>query len=261
MKLKGLYIIFIFSVLGSVQAQDVSSDFNLYSGYSLNFRVDEKLKLKIGNLICFNTDSIKLQYVQSKIGFSYRNTKKVTTSLAFSPMFFKGKTKSIWYQKLSGSLSHSSKLFGFRMKNAVSVEWHFPKLSKYQFRVIYSLKYAFKNKILPMRMTPYITYKLYYYAGGNPLNYYDEAHENIVETNAPNDFHRYRIGGGIRFRPIKHFYISVFYLFQQEFNTTFMKNKQINILNDKQTAIKYPFNDYQGVGISFSYSITNKNYK
>ena len=259
MKNKVLTLVLLGIAFCSIQAQDAEADFNSYFSYNVDYRLNKKTKLKFGQLIAFKYQPFDFQYSQMKFGIAHRVTKKTTVDFYYKPMYFKGNTLSRWYHRLSTSISKSSKLFSLPLKNTITAEWHFPKLQKYQYRFIYTLKYSFKNKILPLRATPYIKYQLYYYLGGKPLDYFDETGEVLVARQSPDDFHRYRIGGGIRFRPAKYFYVTLYYIWQEEFNTKLTTNRSINILNNSQTAIKYPFNDYQVVGLSLSYSITRKN--
>ncbi|HFC01072.1 MAG TPA: DUF2490 domain-containing protein [Phaeodactylibacter sp.] len=261
MKIATIIFILISFILNPLQAQDVKSDFNSYFSYSLSYRLNKKIKLHAGQLLCFNNNPYEFQYNQMKFGASYRFSKKISVDLYVKPMLFKGTIQSKWYNRLSTTISHRAKIFSLPLKNSITAEWHFPQLKKYRYRFIYTLKYSFKNKVLPLRATPYIKYQLYYYLGGRPMNYYDEAGDVLLARQAPNDFHRFRLGAGVRFRPFKKFYVTLYYIWQQEFNTTFTKNRKLNILNKSQTKIKYPFNDYQVLGLSLSYSITKKKKK
>jgi len=248
-------VLFVLVSTYTSTAQDLDSNFNHFYSYNFDYKLNKKIKFYAGELFSFNSDTYTLRYTQLKIGARYRfSNRAFSTELYYKPLLFKGNTKDIWYHKLAGSVTHRSKVFSLPLKNSLTAEWFFPQLKKYQYRFIYAIKLSFKNDFLPLRATPYLKYQLYYYLSGEPLNYFDESGK-IVATNAPNDFHRYRIGAGIRFRPVKNFHVTIYYIWQEEFNTTFTNNRQLNILNENQTAIKDPFNDYQVLGLSLTYSL------
>ncbi len=255
------FIIFLFASIYPIEAQDLESDFFHFYSYNFDYKLNQKVHLKAGELFSFKSDSYELQFTLFKLGGTYRFSKRISTEFYYKPMLFKGSTGDIWYHRLSALLNYRSTLFSLPLKNTLTAESYSPRFKKYGYRFIYSIKLYFKNNFLPLRATPYIKYQLYYYLGGKPLNYWDENGETLLARNAPNDFHRYRLGTGVRFRPASHFYITLYYIWQEEFNTTFTKNRQLNILNKSQTAIKYAFNDYQVLGLGLSYYITNKRKK
>jgi hypothetical protein len=255
------FIIFIFAFVSLTKAQDLESEFLHFYSYNFDYKLNTKVHFKAGELFTFKRDSYELQYTLFKLGATYRFSKRITTEFLYKPMLFKGSTGDIWYQRLSTSLIYRSTLFSLPLKNTITAEWYSPLFKKYRYRFIYTIKLSFKNNFLPLRATPYIKYQLYYYLGGKPLNYWDENGEILLARNAPNDFHRYRVGAGVRFRPAKHFYITIYYIWQEEFNTTFTNYRQLNILNKSQTAIKYAFNDYQVLGLSLTYYLTKKRKK
>jgi len=253
-------LFFLLCLFNTLSAQDIESGLNSYYSYSIDYRLNKKSRIKFGQLYCINPP-YRLQYIQQKVGWSHRLHKKWDVNAYYKVMFFRGNNRNLWYHRLSTELKRRDELFGLPLQNSINSEFFFPRLNKFQYRFIYTLKYSFKNKILPLRATPYIKYQLYYYLNGKPLNYYDESGEVLLASQSPNDFHRFRLGGGIRFRAAKYFYITLYYTWQEEFNTLLTKNREINILNQSQTKIKYPYNDYQVIGLSLSYSIKRKKKK
>jgi hypothetical protein len=256
--IKIILIIFFCTSITLVKAQDIESKFIHFYSFNLDYKLNEKVHLQVGELFSFKTGTYNLQFTQFKLGGSYRFTERISSDIYFKPMLFKGSSRDIWYQRLSASFNYRSTIFTLPLKNTLTAEWFSPQLQKYRYRFIYSIKLYFKNKFLPLRATPYLRGQLYYYLDGKPLNYWDENGETLLARNSPNDFHRYRLSAGIRFRPAKHFYVTLYYIQQEEFNTTFTKYRQLNILNKSQTAIKYPFNDYQVLGLSLTYYLKSK---
>jgi len=239
----------------SILAQDLPSKFLNFYSYNFDYKLNKKVKLKAGNLFSFDTKTYKMNFTQFKLGATLRWNKKLSSDFYYKPMLFKGATKDIWYHRLSANLTHRSKLFRLPLKNTITTEVFSPSPRKHKYRFIYTAKLSFKNKVLPLRATPYIKYQLYYYLGGTKVNYYDTTGTQLLATNSPDGFHRYRLGTGVRFRPVKKFYVTLYYIWQEEFNMKSSKNRELNIPNQSQTRIINPFNDYQVVGLSFSYSL------
>ncbi|MDC8005274.1 hypothetical protein POV27_14525 [Aureisphaera galaxeae] len=251
-------ILFIGFFFTKSLSQDFNSDFNHRYGFNLDYRFTKKTKLQTGFLSAFNADNYDPFFYQFKLGLDYRFNKRISGKVFYKPILLKGNTEGTWRDRFGASLDYRSTLFGLPLRNRITAEGFFPTFNKYQYRFVYYIKLNFKNDFLPLRATPYINYQLYYYLGGNPLDYYDEDGETLLASNPPNGFHRYRIGAGIRFRAERGLYVTLYYIWQEEFNTTFQDFRQINILNRNQTSIRYPFNDYQVLGVSVSYTISTK---
>lgn len=254
-------LIIVLATVHVLKAQDVDSEIIHFYSFNLDYKINTQINLQAGELFSFDSRSYHLNFVQSKLGATYRFNKRISMDFFYKPLLFKNTSGDIWYHRLSTSFHYRSRLFSFPIKNSITADWFFPQLKKYRYRFIYSIKLSLKNNFLPLRATPYLKSQLYYYLDGKPLNYWDDNREKLLARNAPNDFHRLRLGTGVRFRPSKHLYVSLYYIWQIEFNTTFTTNRQINILNKSQTAIKYPFNDYQVIGLSLSYYLRTKRNK
>lgn len=242
-------------------SQDLNSNVNHRYGFNLDYKFNKfnkKIKLQTGFISAFNSRSYDPFFYQFKLGLDYRFNKRFSGKVFYKPILLKGNTKDSWHDRFGTSASYRSKLFGLPLKNTITAEGFFPKFNKYQFRFVYSIRLNFKNNFLPLRATPYISYQLYYYLNGNPLDYYDDSGETLLASNPPNGLHRYRIGTGVRFRAKKRLYVTLYYVWQEEFNTTFQDYRQLNILNKNQTSIRYPFNDYQVLGVSVSYTLSSK---
>ncbi len=242
-------------VAQNMLAQDVPSRFLHFYSYNFDYKINKKIKLRAGELFSFNSETYRMDFTQFKLGGTYYWNKKWSSDLLYKPMLFKGTTKDIWYHRLSANLTHRSKLFELPFKNSITAEVFSPSPRKHKYRFIYTAKLSFKNKVLPLRATPYLKYQLYYYLGGEKVDYYDETGTQLLATNSPDGFHRYRIGAGVRFRPAKKFYVTLYYIWQEEFNMKSSNNRELNILNQSQTRIVNPFNDYQVLGLSLSYSL------
>jgi hypothetical protein len=252
-------------------AQDLPPGFKNWAIGGITAKVSPKTSLGVSQLYAFNTGPYNLQFVQSTFSAGFKLSKKFNLDFGYADSRFKSGEEFKHYHRVFTELDYSSKLSkNIKMKNSLKSEWHFPQLKKYRYRFIYSNKISFKNKFLPWRATPYIRNQVYYYLDGKATTYYAEvdpeeeideegatAEEGEVEieriVQAPSDFHRYRLTLGVRMRPAKGLYLSVYYIMQKEFNTPFTEFRDLNTPNRTGTRTKIPFNNYSLVGVSLNY--------
>ena len=251
----------IFCVLGISTisfCQDLAPGFKTWGGIGINWRITKKSSINFSQLLGANLNPSTIQYTQSNINYDYRFNKRHSLKLGYKPsVYFSGGNVKL-YNRGYTEYAFRHKLFTLPIKHIVTSEFHFPTLKKYQFRFIYGVKYYFKNNFLPIKMTPYLKAQLFYYLRGKPLSYYDSNSDLIVKQ-SPSDFHRFRLGGGITMKPTRSLRLSVYYFYQQEFNTNLTSNRDLNIPSKNGSKIKYPFNNYHVVGISITQPI--KTYK
>ena len=258
MKFKNLLVLAIICLCTNANSQDLAPGFKTWGSYALNWRVTKKASINFSQLVGINMNPFGFQFTQSDLNFEYRFDKQHSLAAGYKPnVFFSGGNINL-YNRVYAEYEFRHTLFKLPIKHIVTPEFHFPTLRKYQWRFIYGFKYYFKNDFLPIKMTPYIKGQIFYYLNGRPLTYYDSNGEAIVKQ-SPNDFHRYRIGGGITMKPTSNFRLTFYYFYQQEFNTSLTENRDLNIPSKNGSKIKYPFNNYHVVGFSMTQSI--KSYK
>ena len=140
------------------------------------------------------------------------------------------------------------------MTNTVQLEKYFPTLRKFGSRGVITNKWSYSNRSWPLKLSPYIKQQLYYYQGGEPINYgipeedleefepEDEDDEPEELEQSPNGFHRYRITGGVRMKLAKATCIEPLLYQTIEFNTGFAPYREINVprprTNSHSTALQ-----------------------
>jgi hypothetical protein len=138
------------------------------------------------------------------------------------------------------------------LKHTITAEMFLPAMPKFQYRFVYSFSYFFKNNKLPFGITPFIKGDLYYYLSGSNNSYYDDLN-NLAVKQAPNDFHRFRIGAGITAKPFPMVRATAYYMYQKEFNTNLTTYRELNMLNHSQTKINDPFNNFGVIGFELDF--------
>lgn len=241
----------------SVQAQDLAPGFKLWGSVGFDWEINNKVSLKYTQLVGFNAQPAKLQILQPDLEFLYKTGKLLTIGLGYKAAFLKNSGQFQLNNRIYNELVFRHKFLKLPMKHTITSEFYFPRYPKYKYRFFYSLNYYFKNKFLPFKMTPYVKGEIYYYLGGANISYYDNNSDLIVKQ-APNDFHRYRVGGGITSKPFPFIRATIYYLWQQEFNTNLTQNRDINVLSKNKTFYKQPFNNYSVIGLELEFEIKSK---
>ncbi len=233
-------------------AQDLPLGFKNYYNIGLDMRLSKRWTARVKQLYGFDVrPDYQLRLLLNTVSLEYRTSRATRLEVAYRPMYFRGNTRYLWYHRISARASHSWRFDNrMRWKNSLTAEWFFPQQPKYKYRFIWTSR-IYLPSVLPWRGRPYLQGQLYYYLDGKPLKYYDENGEWLV-TQSPNDFHRYRLSIGARFRPNRVLRLSVYYTLQQEFNTNLTQNRDINVPNRTGTDIRYDFNNYTILGASLT---------
>jgi len=191
-----------------------------------------------------------LQLFIPTLSVEYRWNRNWRTHLAYRPIYFHGKTRTLWYSRWEMRVAFYKRKKRHRWRYALTAERFQPKTKKYQYRFVVSARWYDRQR-LPWKGKLYLEHRLYYYYGGKPLKYYHRDGTWVV-TRAPNDFHRYRFIIGARFRPYKSLRWSAYYFFQREFNNPFSNHRDIHVPSRDGTTIRYPFNNYSVLGLSLT---------
>ncbi|MBI5914585.1 MAG: hypothetical protein HY842_04350 [Bacteroidetes bacterium] len=241
-----------FSLL-KLQGQDLPSGFKNWFSVGTEIRVNKKLTLDLSQLYCMNTGPNGLQFSQLSVGGEYKLHKNTYLLGGVEQFHFRTGSSFDLYHKLYTGIMFR-KVFGLPLKNTLEVEWFLPQQKKHRIRGVYTLSYSLKNKFMPWKGKPFAKGQLYYYYAGAPLTYYGSDGE-VLAYQAPNDFHRFRFTGGVVFKPLKKWNMTLYYAWNKEFNTGLTENRDLNIPSKNGTKIKYAFNNYSVLGLSFTYQL------
>jgi hypothetical protein len=240
-------------LLNPTDGQDLPIGFKNWLSVGTEIEVNKKLSLDISQLYCLNTGPYELQFSQLSAGLEYRLGKRTYLLGGIEQFYFRNGSDFDIYHKLYTGVVFR-RLFGLPIKNAFEAEWFFPQQKKHRIRGLYTISYSQKNKLLPWKGRPFVKGQLYYYFDGAPLTYYGENGE-VLAYQAPNDLHRVRITSGIVFKPFKKWNMALYYAWNKEFNTGLFETRALNIPSKNGSRIKYPFNNYNVLGVSFTYQL------
>ena len=257
-KLISLLILFLLAQV--IEAQDLSPDFKNWYITSINLKLSKKNAISISHLTSFNTNSYRLGFRQSSIIYTRKFNKHLSSAAGYNYNTIKGSRRNTNYHRIQLALTHKVKMNHVSMQNKIQLEQFAPRLPKYMSRGIITNKWKYSNKKWPLRLSPYIKNQFFYYLGGQAITYQDEfineegEEEELLITQAPNGWHRYRLTLGIRARLAKQLHASLFYTFQREFNTGLAPYRELNVPSISGTRTVLPFNNYSLLGISLAYT-------
>ena len=240
---------------------DLSSDFKNWYIVGLNIRTSPKNTVSFSHLSSFDVQNYQHGFMQNQVALSRNLGKRWTGQLGYAHSTIMRTTRpNTTYHRIHLRAQHQVKLGRFRMQNRLQVEKYFPSLQKFGARAVFSNKWSYYNRDLPLRISPYIRNQVFYYQGGSPITYWlpatdiEDGGPNSI-SQAPNGWHRYRLSIGARMRLQRNLYLSIFYTLQREFNTGLAPYRELNVPNKSGTRIKRPFNSYSLVGVSLNYTI------
>lgn len=252
--------------LQQIQAQDQPPGFKNWASLAVKVRTSDKLTISYSHLtgmstnVGLNNQSYALYFIQGNLGFNLRTGKKTDIQLGYKAniLGLSAVSTTNLYNRFYVQGTGRANIFNMLSKHTFTMEWHFPQLRKYRYRAIYTFRYFIDNDFLPWKMKPYIKAQLYYYLDGKSISYYDDTGKKLA-SRSPNDLHRYRFGAGLYMKPLKQLRMSVYYLWQQEFNTFLTRNRDLNVPSKSGKSIKAPFNNYSVLGISLTWKINAYN--
>lgn len=246
------FIAIVLSHCNLIQAQDIAAGDKLMSNFSVGYDINKKLRIGLQSMTIADRS---LQYLSYGLSSQYQINKRNEISLGIEriQMMDGGRFSELFHSiQLSYENSINSKTSS--LKNAVALESNFPSFRKYKNRVIFSSEFVLKTNFTALRIRPFTEARLYYYHGGKGINYYSPEGDLMV-TKSPNDFHRYRVYLGIKTRPFKQIHFNIAYFINREFNSNLFPYSQLNVPNRRGTKTIAPFNNYNGIFTSLSFSI------
>ncbi len=257
---KILFLIFLLAfALVNSHAQDLTDDIKTFTTLNVNYKLSDKTRASISYTGISDLAQAKTNYHQIGLTHRYKITPKsyISSNLDFIKINQRSENTFKNYTRVGFEYSRNSSWRRFLIGNDLGGEVFFPKFSKYQYRYIYSLDITYRLNFTKWKIRPYSNMKVYYYSGGDLINYYDNE-SNLMAIKAPNDIHRWRWYLGFKMKPSKNLSLIVSYLHNEEFNAGINRYSDINIYNRKKNGIKLPFNSYDGINLLLSYTLKFK---
>ncbi len=132
--------------------------------------------------------------------------------------------------------------------NSFQAELHSANENRFRSRYIFETRLSPQKRLKFLRLSPSVSYWLYYNNGGNSIQYFDDF-GLPVEQHSPDGFHRGRLIINLNSKINNNVAVSVYFMNQREFNLT---GNDMNILNPVTGRIERPFDNYSVAGLSLS---------
>lgn len=252
-----LLVLFVF-ISGSLQAQ---SEWKNWYSAQLDLGVTKKFDLRVSHLRSYVlSNNYSNDFNQSAVHLDYDFTKKFSLSAGAtingSQSAAEGKNRvslrATYKIHLADVLTWSNSLQG---------ELHSASETRYRERVILITKLGTKKRLEFLRLSPSVSYSLFYNIGGNPVQYYDPKTGEPLIKNQADGFHRGRLNVNLNSKITDRFSVSVYYMLQREFNLFTDEFHQINVVNPNTGKVTRRFDNYQVAGVNLNYEIKLYNKK
>lgn len=226
------------------------SDWKNWDALSLHLGITKKFEMGINHLRSYNlSNSFKNSFNQSGINMEYDLTKRLEARAGFTVTHYPAdsfSTNRFWLRgTYKTRLGEDINWF-----NGLQGEVHSANEKRFDYRVVLQTRLAPRKRLEFLRLSPSVSYWLYYNIGGNTIQYYDKSGTPLVRE-SPDGFHRGRFILNLNTRITNNFSLSLYYLNQHEFNLT---GNDMNVINPGTGKITRPFNNYQVAGLSLSFS-------
>jgi hypothetical protein len=258
-RFKTLFLSSLF--LASILFVNAQNDLRSWNSAQLNFSFTKKLDLRFSHLRGYNiSNGFSSDFSQSSIHIDYDFNKRFSMSTGATLGSFSAADganrfvlRGTYKIPLADVLNWS---------NSVQGEIHSSNETRYRYRLIYITRLSTKKRLDFLRLSPSVSYSLFYNIGGNPIQYYDKNEAPTIKQ-TPDGFHRGRLSFSLNFKITKNLSLSVYYMMQREFNLFSDDNHKMNILDPVTGRIVRPFQNYNVVGttLSFDFNLYKKKKK
>lgn len=248
-RIKTLFLSSLF--LASIFSANAQNDLKSWNSAQLNLSFTKKLDLRFSHLRGYNiSNGFSNDFSQSSIRIDYDFNKRFSMSTGV----------------ILGSLSAADGANRFLLRgtykipladvlnwsNSIQGEIHSSNETRYRYRLIYITRLSTKRRLDFLRLSPSVSYSLFYNIGGNPIQYYDKNEAPVVQQ-TPDGFHRGRLSLNLNSKITKNLSLSVYYMMQREFNLFTDDYHKINIVNPVTGKIIRRFQNYNVIGTTLSF--------
>ncbi|MBL7729202.1 MAG: hypothetical protein JNM68_16015 [Dinghuibacter sp.] len=191
---------------------------------------------------------------QSQIQASYAFGKKTDAALGYI------------YTAVPGNTNGSGRIFtrfsytagiGKRLSwtNGVQAELHDNQQNNYKYRLIYITRLASKKRTGFLKLSPSVSYWLFYNIGGAPVQYYDGKTGKKLVKQTPDGLHRGRLQLSVNSKITGNLSVTIYAMFQREFNWLTPEYRKINFRRPTDGKYIRPFSQFNTAGLTFTYNI------
>lgn len=209
----------------------------------------------------------RFSFVQVGFGVTHRFNRFWSSRLAYEHTFFRHSgwweenydlepraLNTVQFKSVSLNLKRRDNIGErFRLIQTIEGKFFTPRYQKFQTRLRYGVHFGYRKKNLPLRMRPFVSASVYYYLGGEEVEY--ESEEDVFEA-APNGLHRAFLRLGVNIKPIKSKWapsITLYYGFNREFNFLFGNPLNVEVGGEEESEVLLPFNNYGVFGLQLNW--------
>jgi len=241
------FIVFLIILFHS-KSSFAQKEWRNWNSAEVSYEVNKKLDLKLTQLFSFNiTDSFTNNFNQSSLQADYDLNKHV--SLRAAAMFTNFPSSGT--NTMRGILRFSYKFNPLKFltwTNSIQTEYHSNQETRYRERIIYVSRLSLKKRLKFLRLSPSVTYWLFYNIGGDPIRHYDATGAKTYST--PDGFHRSRLFINLNSKINSKFQVSLYYMNQQEFNFLTPENRKMNVISPVTGKVYRAFDKYNVLGVT-----------
>lgn len=237
---------FLYSAAANAQA-----GFRNWSSLNLNVPLSSKVDLRAGHLRSYNfSGKVRNDFHQTSFRAAFAATPRLT--LYAGDMITVSTRSGRSRNRLFIRGAYRSRLGRYASwTNSLQLEHNSANESRFRQRIILTTRVGSRKRLDFLRMSPYVSYALYYNLGGNPVRYFDEKNRQ-ANRQTPDGFHRGRFTAGFNSKISPRFRAGLYYLNQHEFNLLVSDERKMNVLNPRTGKIQRPFDNYHVLGISLN---------
>jgi hypothetical protein len=248
-----IYFSVIFFYLLNSTVAKAQTEWRNWNSVNVNASITRKLDISASHLRSYVlTNSFNNNFNQTTLQADYDLTKRISLRGAALLTTFPGQTNSTI--RFITRVSYNKRIFKkINWTSGLQLEYHSNNETRYRSRAILVTRFATRKRITPLRLSPSLSYLLFYNVGGDSIRYYDPA-GNVIARNTPNGFHRGRLFINVNSKISNHLSLSVYYMRQSEFNLFTPPTRKMNVINPNNGRIIRPFDDYNVAGITLQYN-------
>ena len=242
----------ILTVVAHQLLQAQNNDLRMWNNLGLNVPLTDKADLRFSYLRSYKLEEgIKNNFNSFSVRFAYDVTKDWDVRTAF--VWRSSPNSEEVRRRLFLQGTHRTRLADvFSWRNGARLEWNSSNENNYRYRVHLFTRIGPRKRLKFLKLSPSVSYTLFYNIGGNPIQYYDEEGDRTVKQ-APNGFHRGRVNFRLNSRVTRHLRLTVNYMIQREFNFLVGEYREINVVNPRNGKVRRRFRNYEVIGFSVSY--------
>lgn len=139
--------------------------------------------------------------------------------------------------------------------NSLQTEVHDAAETRYHYRFILHSRLSTRKRLDFLRLSPSVSYSLFYNLGGSPVQYYDMKTGAPTVSQTPDGFHRGRLMFSLNSKLSNNFSLSAYFMAQREFNFLTGTNQAMNVTRPTNGRIQRPFDNYNVAGLTLQYEL------